>query len=42
MKTVTVGARRLIPVTEVERVVANGAGKPRARMKQRGSVRRNV
>jgi len=29
LKTVTLGARRLIPVAEIERVVAAGAGKPR-------------
>jgi excisionase family DNA binding protein len=43
LKTVNVGSRRLIPVTEVERVVANGAGKPRARTMKRGrSAGRNV
>jgi excisionase family DNA binding protein len=31
LKTVTVGARRLVPLSEVERVVTTGAGKPRAR-----------
>ena len=29
LRTVNVGARRLVPFSEVERVVANGAGKPR-------------
>jgi excisionase family DNA binding protein len=29
LRTVNVGARRLVPVSEVERVVANGAGKAR-------------
>jgi excisionase family DNA binding protein len=43
LKTVNVGARRLIPVTEVERVVATGAGKPRVRkMKRRRSAGRNL
>jgi excisionase family DNA binding protein len=31
LKTVHVGARRLVPLSEVARVVATGAGKPRAR-----------
>jgi len=31
LKTVAVGARRLIPSSEIERVVASGAGKPRER-----------
>ena len=31
LKTVNVGARRLVPFSEIERVVASGAGKPRRR-----------
>jgi excisionase family DNA binding protein len=36
LKTVNIGARRLVPSTEVERVAATGAGKPRG-----GKSRRN-
>ncbi len=31
LRTVTIGARRLIPAEEVERLVREGAGKPRKR-----------
>jgi excisionase family DNA binding protein len=31
LKTINVGARRLVPISEIERVVVNGAGKPRQR-----------
>ena len=31
LKTINVGARRLVPFSEIERVVANGAGKARRR-----------
>ena len=31
IRAVNVGARRLIPATEVERVILHGAGKPRMR-----------
>jgi excisionase family DNA binding protein len=31
LKTVNVGARRLVPFSEIERVIANGAGTPRVR-----------
>jgi excisionase family DNA binding protein len=38
IKAVNVGARRLIPVSEVDRVGTHGAGRPRQRMtKQEGS-----
>jgi excisionase family DNA binding protein len=36
LKTVNVGARRLVPSSEVERVAATGVGKPR-----RGKSERN-
>jgi excisionase family DNA binding protein len=29
LRTVTVGARRLVPTSEIERIVANGIGKPK-------------
>lgn len=35
MKSVTIGARRLIPVAEIERVAAQGAGTPRPRKRDR-------
>lgn len=31
VRSVTIGARRLIPVEEIERVLREGAGKPRRR-----------
>jgi excisionase family DNA binding protein len=35
LRTVNIGARRLIPFSEVERAAANGAGKPRRRKTNR-------
>jgi excisionase family DNA binding protein len=38
LKSVYVGARRLVPVSEIERVIAIGAGKPRTtKAKRHGS-----
>lgn len=35
MKSVTIGARRLVPVAEIERVATQGAGTPRSRKRDR-------
>jgi len=37
IRTVNVGARRLVPIAEVERVSEQGAGKPRTRKSARRS-----
>lgn len=34
LKSVYVGARRLIPMTEIERIVAVGVGRPRTRRRK--------
>ncbi len=39
IRAVNVGARRLIPAAEVERVVLHGAGKPRKRRRSKRSRR---
>ncbi len=39
LKSVTIGARRLIPVSEVERAEQFGVGKPRAATLKRGEAK---
>ena len=40
LKAVNVGARVLIPMSEIERVMVHGAGRPRARRGRRAAKRR--
>ena len=42
LKAVNVGARVLIPTSEIERVIAHGAGRPRARRCGRGTKRKAI